>query len=214
VHPELAGPGPEPGHRGSPVNDPDRTVPPVAAAVMQGPSPMRYWMPSTCSTNGALFTMVSARSCSINVNPAPSRTWDGVHRERGDPQQVLQAEPGRRQSGEGGQTLGEVLVITLRSWSPPVRRTGRATGPPTHPRHPATAQSSRAPIRANAIQTHRSAPLSDAAQPEGCGNRFGGQTARSAIGILVPRTEPSPVTVTIPDNLGAEVLRGVWHRAR
>ena len=39
---------------------------------MHGPSPSPYWMSSISRTNGALFTMVSARSSSISVNPAPS----------------------------------------------------------------------------------------------------------------------------------------------
>ena len=64
--------GPNRGHRGSPPNDPDRIVMPVAAALIHGPSPSPYWMSSTSRTNGALFTMVSARSTSISVNPAPS----------------------------------------------------------------------------------------------------------------------------------------------
>src|SRR6478735_5807705 len=64
--------GPNRGHRRSPPSDPDRIVVPVAAAVMHGPSPRPYWMSSTTRTNGSLFTMVSARSTSISVNPAPS----------------------------------------------------------------------------------------------------------------------------------------------
>ena len=64
--------GPNRGHRGSPLRDPDRMVCPVAAALMHGPSPMPYWMSSISWTNGALFTTVSARSASSSVNPAPS----------------------------------------------------------------------------------------------------------------------------------------------
>ena len=64
--------GPNRGHRGSPPNDPDRIVMPSWAALMHGPSPMPYWIASISRTNGALATIVSARSRSIIVNPAPS----------------------------------------------------------------------------------------------------------------------------------------------
>ena len=47
-------------------------VSPSAAALMQGPSPMLYWMSSTSRTKGAVATMVSPRLSSISVSPAPS----------------------------------------------------------------------------------------------------------------------------------------------
>ena len=71
-------------------------------------------MSSTSRTNGALFTMVSARSASISVNPAPSAPGIALHRERSDlGQQVLQTQPRRRQPGQRRQTLRQVVILGL-----------------------------------------------------------------------------------------------------
>ncbi|HYN73876.1 MAG TPA: hypothetical protein VES60_15355 [Nakamurella sp.] len=49
-----------------------RLVDAILPTLMHGPSPIPYWMASISRTNGALATMVSARSSSIIVRPAPS----------------------------------------------------------------------------------------------------------------------------------------------
>jgi hypothetical protein len=71
-------------------------------------------MSSISRTNGALFTMVSARSASISVKPAPSAP--GMARTAKVATSVSRSSrlTGRRQLGQRGQTHRQVVILELR----------------------------------------------------------------------------------------------------